>query len=424
MPSDYQPVSAPERLWTLDVVRGAALLGILLMNIVLFGMPHDAYANPNAWGGRYGVNAWIFGVQWIFFEGKMRALFSMMFGAGILLFLDRARARHDSIEVAELFTRRMLWLMLFGILHAWLIWYGDIIYAYGLVGVFLLPARSGSPRALFLAAGSVLLLITLLQFGNAFNLHALQRAGGEEWAERWNELAPPGAELQEEVDAYRSGYVGAFKERAEVLREWHFVPIYLPFLGDFWALMLIGMALLKLGILQGDRPLAFYVRMALAGYAIGIPVHAISVYGMFSSNFHPPAVALVEAPNQIGRVSMALAHLAVIHIVLKKGWFDWLARRVAAVGQMALSNYIAQSVLCSLVFYRPGLGLMGQLERHELYYVVAAVWVVNLAWSHAWLARFRFGPLEWCWRSLTYWERQPMRRHIQPSVPAVIETGG
>lgn len=426
----YEPVSAHDRLHTLDVLRGAALLGILLMNIQLFGMPHQAYANLNVWGGREGANLWTFVIQWIFFEGKMRAMFSMMFGVGIALFLERATRREDSARVVDLFARRMLWLMAFGVIHAWLIWYGDILYAYAVCGLVLYPARHLSPRALFVTAAVALTIVMAAYAGHGLSMRSSRQAAmdaraaetrGEAltaeqkeaittWDETLEEVAPPGADLQEEVDNYRRGYMGALTERAQMVREWHFVPVYFPLLADFWALMLIGIGLFKLGVLQGDRPLRFYVRMAIAGYAVGVVVNGISTYFMLASNFDPVMFPLANAPHQIGRVSTALAHLAVLVIALKQQWVPWLTRRLATVGQMALSNYISQSLICSLVFYRPGFALMGQLERYQLYYVVAAIWAFNLLWSPWWLARFHFGPLEWCWRSLTYWRRQPMRR--------------
>ena len=228
-----------------------------------------------------------------------------------------------------------------------------------------------------------------------------------DWDEAREETTPEA--LQEEVDNYRSGYVGALKERAKVNLEWHFVPVYFPMLGDFWGLMLLGMALYRLGILQGERPLGFYVRMAAIGYAVGIVVNGLSTYLMVTSGFDLVASAFANTPHQIGRVAMALAHVAVLIIVVKQGWLRWLTRRLALAGRMALTNYIATSVICSLVFYSPGLALIGQLQRYQLYYVVAGVWAGILLWSPWWLARYQFGPLEWVWRSLTYWKRQPFR---------------
>ena len=426
----FQPVSSDERLRTLDVLRGAALLGIALMNIVFSGMPFPAYANPNLWGGNDPLNVGVLAVQWVLFDGKMRALFSMMFGAGILLFMDRALARENSVRAADLLTRRMLWLILFGALHGWLIWAGDILYAYGLFGLLIVPMRNVSPRKLLITAGVALILLSLAVVGRGFrqrstrdaavaaraveatgqSLTKEQQEAKKEWDEAYNAALPSKEKLQEEVDNYRKGYGGVMTQRAPIMRKFNFAPVYFPGNVDIWALMLIGMALFKLGVLQGERSKGFYVRLALAGYAIGIPLNALSTYGMMTSNYDSIANMFWNSPYQIGRVSVALGHASVLILLVKGGSLRWLTDRLAAVGQMAFSNYISHSIIYALVFYAPGLRMFGQLQRYQLYYVVLGIWILNLAWSPIWLRHFRFGPLEWCWRSLTYWKRQPMRR--------------
>lgn len=439
--SEFAPVSPAERLRNLDVLRGCALLGILMMNIPYFAMPFAAYANLHLAGGpAEGANLWSFFVQWTLFEGKMRALFSILFGAGIVLFMQHAAARRDSADVGDLFARRMLWLLLFGAVHAWFIWYGDILYPYAICGLLIFPFRAMSPRRLFATAGVALTLLTLMIAGDGFNkrsqreegtaalaaeargetLNAEQRDAKETWQELLEENAPPPEELEKEIDGYRSGYVGALKQRAAVVLKWHFVPVYFPSLFDMWALMLIGMGLFKTGVLQGGRPIGFYRRTALIGYAIGLPLNAASAYLMYAWNFDFVGNAFANIPYQFGRVATVLGHLSLITIVLERGWLAWLTDRVAAVGRMAFSNYIAQSVICSAIFYSPGLALMGQVQRYQLYFFVLGIWAFNLLWSQWWLQRFRFGPLEWCWRSLVYWQRQPMRRTAAAAAPAAI----
>jgi uncharacterized protein len=435
----FEPVSSDERLRTLDVVRGAALLGILLMNILIFGMPFAAYANPNLWGGNDPLNVAVLAVQWVLFDGKMRALFSMMFGAGIALFFQRALARENSVRVADLFSRRMLWLILFGALHGWLIWAGDILYAYGLFGLLIFPMRNVSPRKLLITAGIALVLLSLAVVGFGFSRRSTrdaamaaraveaqgqpltkeQQDAKEAWDEVYNAALPSKDKLQEEVDNYRLSYVSALRQRVPMMRKFNFTPVYFPPAFDIWALMLIGMALFKLGVLQGERSPGFYARLAIAGYSIGIPLNALSTYGMISSNFDIVASTFWNAPYQIGRVSVALAHAAVLILIVKGARLRWLTNRLEAVGQMAFSNYIAHSIICALIFYAPGLRMIGQLQRYQLYFVVLGVWIFNLTWSPIWLRYFRFGPLEWCWRSLTYWQRQPMRRRAPASEPDV-----
>ncbi len=426
----FEPVSSDERLRTLDVLRGAALLGIVLMNIVFSGIPFPAYGNPNLWGGNDSLNLGVFAVQWVLFDGTMRALFSIMFGAGIVLFMERAIARDNSVRAADLMTRRMLWLILFGALHGWLIWAGDILYPYGLFGLLIVPMRNVSPKKLFITAGVALLLLTAAMVGQGFRqkstrdaalaaraveadgrpLTKEQQDAKKKWDEAYNAALPSKAKLQEEVDNYRRGYGGVMEQRVPIMRKFNFIPVYFPGGPDIWALMLIGMGLFKLGVLQGERPSRFYVRMALVCYGIGIPLNTLSTYGMISSNFDIVATLFWNTPYQIGRVALALGHASVLIVLVKSGSLRWLTNRLAAVGQMAFSNYISHSIIYALVFYAPGLRLMGQLQRYQLYYVVLAIWILNLVWSPIWLRYFRFGPLEWCWRSLTYWQRQPMRR--------------
>ena len=438
----FEPVSSDARLRTLDVLRGTALLGIALMNIVFSGLPMAAYSNPNVWGGNDPLNLGVLAVQWILFDGKMRALFSMMFGAGIVLFMERALARENSVRAADLLTRRMLWLMLFGALHGWLIWAGDILYAYGLFGLLVVPMRNVSPRKLLITAGVFLVLLSLAVVGFGFRQRSTRNAAmaaraveaqgraltkeqqdeKKEWDEAYNQALPSREKLQEEVDNYRKGYGGVMTQRVPVMRQLNFAPVYFPGGVDIWALMLIGMALFKLGVLQGERSSGFYTRLAIAGYAFGIPLNSMSTWGMFSSNFDIVATTFWNVPYEIGRVAVALGHASVIILLAKGAWMEWLTDRLAAVGQMAFSNYISHSIIYALVFYAPGLRLFGQLQRYQLYYIVLGMWLLSLAVSPIWLRHFRFGPLEWCWRSLTYWKRQPMRR--RSGVPADVYAVG
>jgi uncharacterized protein len=438
MSSSFQPVSSDERLRTLDVLRGAALLGIVLMNVPFSGLPMAAYSNPNVWGGNDPLNVGVLAVQWVLFDGKMRALFSIMFGAGIVLFMQRALERENSVRAADLLSRRMLWLILFGALHGWLIWAGDILYAYGLFGILLIPMRNVTPRKLLITAGIALTLLSLAIVGQGFSFRSTrdtamaaraaeakgqaltkeQQDAKKGWDETYNRALPSKQKLQEEIDNYRRSYGGVMTQRAEIMRQFNFVPVYFPGGFDVWALMIIGMALFKLGILQGERSTGFYIRLAAAGYALGISVNTLSTYGMVTSDFDIVASVFWNAPYQIGRVSVALAHASVLILLVKAAQMQWLTDRLAAVGQMAFSNYISHSIIYALVFYAPGFRMFGQMQRYQLYYVVLGIWILNLVWSPIWLRYFRFGPLEWCWRSLTYWERQPMRRRAPATADA------
>src|SRR4030095_6396933 len=173
--------------------------------------------------------------------------------------------------------------------------------------------------------------------------------------------------------------------------------------------MVIGMAFMKKDVLTAERSWRFYFAMALLGYLLGLPVNALAAWQSIQMNFEPVRLPFIFATYHFGRVAVALAHLAVMMMVVRAGALGWLTRRLAAVGQMAFSNYISHSLICSLVFYGYGLGMFARFERYQLYFVVALIWLFNLVWSPIWLRHFHFGPLAWGWRSLTYWKRQPMR---------------
>ncbi|MBA3973199.1 MAG: hypothetical protein C0504_03150 [Candidatus Solibacter sp.] len=435
MPAHAGPVSQTGRHTTLDVLRGFALLGILLMNIVGFGLHFSAYDNPTAAGGSTGWNlgAWV--SMHILAEGKMRALFSLMFGAGVILMTSRMEAR-GGVNSADIYYRRNLWLLLLGILHAYLLWPGDILYPYALCSLVLYPFRQMSPKRLLIIAGVLVALTAGGNVGLAFKTRSTieqaqqaladerhgkaltdeQTAAKEDWEKLRKEYMPTKAELEKDAKAWRGGFLSSLKARAALVGTLHSLPFYHPWNWDIWSMMIAGMAFLKLGILTGERSYSFYAWTAVIGYAIGLPVNSVTAWLRVESGFDIVTRFVTGATYDIGRLSIALAHLSVIMLVCKAGWFKPLMSMLAATGQMALTSYVVQSVICSTLFCGYGFGLYGRLERIELYLIVAGIWVFQMIASPLWLRHYQFGPLEWGWRALTYWNRPPFRR-----VPAMPE---
>jgi uncharacterized protein len=175
-------------------------------------------------------------------------------------------------------------------------------------------------------------------------------------------------------------------------------------------MMLLGMALFKLGVLKAARSTKFYLQMALVGYAIGLAVNYYEARLVTSGGFSILAIGKSFMTYNLGRIPMTMGHVAVIMLFIKSGWLRFLQQALAAVGQMAFTNYITQTLICNFIFLGYGLALYGTLERYELYYIVFGIWILQLIISPIWLAHFRFGPMEWVWRSLTYWQKQPFRR--------------
>jgi uncharacterized protein len=384
--------------------------------------------NPKVAGGATGPNLAAYFLQYILFDGKMRGIFSLMFGAGSWYLMSRAIKRGAGIEAAEVYYRRTLWLMVFGLIHAFLIWHGDILYPYALLGLVLFPLHKAKPKWLYLTAGLAVLAMTGLQIASGFDLKKTHRLAAEAdaaaaahkpltdeqkdaqkaWQERKRYFDPSAEDLKKESEMYSGSYFHLVSKRAGIARRWHAAPFYMAG-WDMLTMMLVGIAFAKGSILTAAKPYSFYVRMLATGYAIGLPIGSVAAWLAYRQNFDALQTVFTFSTYQVARVAMTLGHTAVLLLICKAGWFGGLRMRLAAVGQTALSNYIAHSLIFGFVFYGYGLNLFNQLQRYQLYYVVMAMWGFSLTVTPLWLHHFRFGPLEWCWRSLTYWQRQPMR---------------
>jgi uncharacterized protein len=435
------PVSASERVSSVDMIRGFAVLGILLMNIIGFGLPGQAYDDPTIAGGAEGINLQFWLWNTILFEGKMRAIFSMLFGAGLILMAGRADTSGRSTGFGDIYLRRNLWLLALGLVHAYLIWDGDILYYYALTGLFLYPLRKLEAWPL-IAIGFVLLAICVPKgwlegFDRQCKREAADRAQSVKaagrkltaeqeaaigaWESKLKELKPSREEIEKTIQLHRKGYWPIFLHRQSMVPMWQSTFYYLWGFWDAAGMMLIGMGLMKLGFLAAALSTRAYLLTALLGYAIGLPWTAWMTLTRLSENFDPVASGYIGMWYELPRLSIGVAHVAILALIARAGLLTWLRRGLAAVGQMALSNYILTSLICTTIFYGYGFGLFGALQRHQLYYVVFGVWSIQLVLSPIWLRHFQFGPLEWAWRSLTYWRRQPMRIE-RPSPDAITAT--
>lgn len=389
------------RFASLDLVRGVAVLGILLLNVVSFGMPEAAYMNPRAYGGWHGADlvAWL--VNFVLFDGRMRGLFSFLFGASMLLVIERAEAKGES--AASVHYRRMGWLLAFGLAHLWLVWKGDILSHYALMGMLAYGLR-GLTTGKLLALGGTLIAATTLLFAampaavhHAQNLAALTQAMG----------VPPAAEIAREIALHRGGY-------GEILRARFAEHTAMP-LAMLWvygpetlAYMLFGMAGLRSGMLRGEWPRARYRRWLLVCWGITLPAYVALAAYLVLAQFSLFSVALAAWALPVPlRPPMIAGWACLILLLARPG--GALTGRLAAAGRMAFTNYLATSLICTTLFYGYGLGWFGHPSRWQLYLVVAALWTAMLLWSKPWLARFRFGPFEWLWRSLARGQWQKLR---------------
>ncbi len=421
------------------MLRGAALLGILLMNIQDFGLPGEAYENPTAWGGAMGANLAYWWANQVFFEGKMRFLFSLLFGAGVVLLTERAERRGAGITAADIYLRRNLWLILFGLMHAYCIWSGDILFPYGVAGLGLFVFRVLSPRALFRAAAIAFLLINLSTAGYVYSQFdkrdkgiaaaripeakrtKAQKADFEAYQSFLEsfDAVKRREKMEEQIRKSREGWVSNFNSRAPLAFGAQTTAMLKFMLWDVVFPMLLGMALYKNGTLSGQRSVTFYLRLAAFGYLLGLPPLIYITNSVVASGWDHWISIWPIAAYEYGRLTMGLGHIGLLLLIYRLGWFALLTNLLARVGQMALTNYLLTSTLMTLFFNGYGLGHYASLERHQLLYVVVGMWSINLLISPLWLRYFRFGPVEWAWRSLTYWQKQPFRIASNPTGEAL-----
>jgi uncharacterized protein len=417
-----------QRIETLDFIRGVALCGILLMNITGFGLA-EAYSNPMNSGGATGANLWAWIITQIGFEGTQRALFSMLFGASVILFTARLEAAGRT-DVGDIYMRRNLWLVAFGLANAWiLLWDGDILYSYGVTALFVFPFRKLAPKWL-LTIGLVTLALNALWNGydtqvtigkhGAYVAAVAARGHGARlsqeqtdaitaWeTERGYFKAGPKT-VSDEVTAHRSGYLATLRSIASV-NTWSQSRGLYRYFFDVFSMMLIGMALFRTGVLTLERPTLLYVAMVVLGYGIGLTVNVIETRWVIDHQFSAIAFAQSNISYDLGRLTTSVGHLGALLLFVRSGALGWLRRAFAAVGRMAVTNYLTHSLVCLILF--TGFRQFGQLERHQLYYIVFAIWVAQLVISPLWLRHFRFGPVEWLWRYLTYLRRPPFRREL------------
>ena len=416
--SSPAPVSGAERIRSLDVLRGVAVLGILTMNIQSFAMPGVAYSNPTAWGSLEGLNGWVWTLSHLFGDLKFMATFSILFGAGMVLMADRQVTRGGSPW--RLHLKRMFWLLNFGLIHAHLIWYGDILVLYAVTGTLVFGMRNRRPRTLILSAVLLWAVGTALLASAGLSLSQWPEADRIEVA---MEFDPPAEVKAAEVAAYQGGFAEQFAERSPVALGFETELVVWFGLWRVGGLMLLGMALFKLGVLSAARSRAFYLRLLATGWLVGLPVVGLGILWNRSTEWAAPDFFFLGSlPNYWGSLGVALGWIAGVMLLCPSQGQSLgpsqgpsrarsgVTTRLSAVGRMAFTNYIAQSLICTWIFYGHGLGLFGQVDRVGQFGIVLLVWALQLWWSPLWLARFRFGPLEWMWRSLVYRRRQPLRR--------------
>lgn len=405
-----------DRLITLDALRGFAVMGILAMNIVAFAMPEMAYVSPKAYGGETPSDIAAWGLGFLLFDGKMRGLFSILFGASMLLIVDRAEANGQSPRAVH--YRRMAWLAVFGLCHFFFIWWGDILFLYASVGCIAFGFRKWEARRLIKwAIGLFTLGVVLTSLFFGAQLFVANQAGNpaSPMAEAGRDLLEEYGEIDQEVIEERALYRGPY---GPILDE-RLGSAANPVIGvlmtmlETLPLMMLGMALFRNGFLTGSWTSQAYRRTALRWLPPGIALTLIVGWVQWRAGFdYIVAVNAFMAWSGPGRLMMTIAYAALLVLLIRRAAASAFIARVAATGRAAFSNYLGTSIVMTTIFYGYGLGLFGDVGRWTLYLYCIAMWAVMLLWSKPWLDRFNYGPLEWLWRSLARGSLQPMKKRV------------
>lgn len=431
------PLEDSERIQSLDVMRGLVLFGILLMNINSFGLA-NSYNDPTVAGGFTGLNLYTWIATNMFFEGTMRGLFSLLFGVGMFIFLDRLTKRGAGIKAADIFFRRLTWLLVFGLIHGYLLlWTGEILYDYALMGFLVYSFRNMAPKKLITAAVILVMSGAIWNYSDYRKSEKLAadvalidtyKTENKELTKELKETQTKWENIQEERSpefiadfnsSMRKGYFDVVAFLAPINSHYDQWMSYRYGLWDVLSMMLIGIALFKWDILSAEKSFSFYGGMAAVGYLIGLSINYYELQTVLGGQFSQVAITKSNLTYDVGRIGTCIGHIGLIMIFCKSNFLLWLKSSLSAVGKMALTNYIMHSLICMVVFTGVGLGLFGKLQRFELLYVVFSIWVFQLILSPIWLRYFHFGPMEWLWRNLSYRKVHPIWKQRQVAVPSI-----
>jgi len=406
--------SANERIPSLDFLRGIAVLGILFINI-------ESFAYPNPW------SSWQFGYPtsldrdtrfWVYFltQGKFYTMFALLFGVGFVLFLERIQRKVAGVTILDIYTRRIFWLFIFGVIHSIFIWDGDILYHYAICGLLLLPFRSMKKESILLAICVLVVIplfnsyenvnnrqISYLKYRSAVEQSLDQRSTEEKttvknWEKRYSEKSFTYQELEVPKESYWDGVKHSLNE-GELLKGTIY---YNSILFSSLLVMLVGMLFYRSGIFSEFRVWRFYWPISIGVMVLGLLLNAYRYYHWTYLD-HEPILEYWKGwvfafPKEILGIGYVLVLNGIYQRFLKSWNLEWLS----AIGRTALSNYIFQSLILGVLFYGYGFGFHNRFSRVELVGLVIVIWTLQVFLTQVWLRYFKQGPLELIWRKLTY----------------------
>ena len=375
---------ARTRITNLDFIRGFALLGILVINIIAFGLPLTATTNPSTFGIENTFDWMVLIISSVFFEFKMMGLFSMLFGVGIIIFLENAEKKTSKPKTLAIWRNFIL--LCFGLIHM-SIWIGDVLAPYAICA-FLLIIFPDVKKPILIFLAIVFLMIAFIVITNYFS--SLYDTNGNLISdEEWILLASEGGEL-----SYGKFWFPDSESFGNLVGMWWYIGAFFRAI----SLMLFGILLYKLNIIQGKKNIVFYKKIAVYGFSVGLPLSIYSIYLLVSTDYDPSVLFISNIFNTLSVIPMVLGYTGVLTILNLK-LRDSISTRLQACGKLAFTNYITQTLFG--VFFI-GAFRLDTFSRSELIIFVFLVWIIQIAWSKPILEKFNYGPLEWVWRKLTY----------------------
>jgi uncharacterized protein len=391
-------MQAADRITSLDALRGAGVLGMLAVHMQLFAYPSLARWNPTAYGDLTGANWWVWLAGFVLADGKFITIFAMLLGVSIVVRATETAERSTSVWRPHM--RRMLVLFVLGLLHAYFIWYGDMLVPLALSGAVVFFARRLSAGKLLVLGVSVFAVGSVLSFMLTWSTAQSDPAALAAWRAEWT---PRPERIALEIAQYRGGWAEQMAHRVPAAFEAQTSYFATHLFWQAAGLMLIGMAFFKAGVLSALRSRTFYVTMGAFGFGVGILLNALGIWRSFATGWDLLDFALVSQQlHYWGNLFVALGWTALVMLLCQRGW---PLRSLTAAGRMALTNYLMQSVICTMIFYGHGLGLFGRVDRVGQLAIVIVIWAFQLLASRAWLGYFAVGPVEWVTRWLVFGRR-------------------
>ena len=409
-----------ERITSIDVLRGFALLGILIMNITSFAMPSMAYFSPVV----YDINTSnhiIYCITHVIADQKFMAIFSMLFGASTILFIDSVVEREK--RPLLLFYNRNFWLLIIGWIHSYFLWYGDILFIYALCAFLLFFFKNLTPKKQFILGSLIYLIPTFSNYAtHEYVIDNLDQTEQNIIIQHWN---PSDEILQQELDAYRGSYKKQVQYREQMWSSNNENNdssgdigrgiIGLAFLIDLFSrsfgMMLIGMACFSWGVFSNTLTKAFYKKLVIYGFGIGLPLSMIGLFFNYSFDWDWKYIQFLgRSPNNIATPLIAFGYIGIIMLWIGKGSFINLQEKLRTIGKTALTAYLLQTVIATFIFYGIGLGLFGYVNRAYQLVIMCFIWFALLILCPMWLSKYQYGPVEWIWRMLTHLKLIPLLR--------------